>query len=179
MGAMSCFRFGGADGGDGGGGDVNYIWQATVLLTDAQIKALPTTPVTLAAAPGANRLIRPLESTWIADTSAGVYTNLSANISLRYDVGTLTAAVFDENYHGALSGAFLSVISLGPLSYVNNSAVIGNLEGGLALGLNGALTLYATNTAGNFTGGHASNTLRVTAPYLVIDTTTGLLVPTA
>ncbi len=49
-----------------------------IVLTNAQILALPTTPITLVAAPGANKRIKVLASTLRSDTAAGAYTHINA-----------------------------------------------------------------------------------------------------
>ena len=54
------------------------VHQATVELTDAQVKALNATPVTLAAAPGPNRVLLPLGGV-MRRVFRSAYTNVNAN----------------------------------------------------------------------------------------------------
>lgn len=150
------------------------LHQATVELTDAQIKALPTTGVQIVAAPGENKLIRPTYVAMLLNNTAGAYTNASANAALIFDVGTQTALFFDENYNAALTGSDSVVLALTPLQYVEAAQVIGNLEGLLVNMVNGALKIAGINTAGNWTGGNAANTLRVSVTYYILNTLTGV-----
>jgi hypothetical protein len=57
--------------------NVGLIKRATVTLNNAQIKALPTTPIEIVAAPGANKLIVPLRAI-IRAITATAYTNVAA-----------------------------------------------------------------------------------------------------
>src|SRR5690242_19531048 len=64
-----------------GGGGSSVVQTATKTLTDAQIKALPTTPIELVAAPGSGKVI------WwsmivLRATIAGSYTNIGDRCSL-------------------------------------------------------------------------------------------------
>lgn len=55
---------------------------AIVPLTDAQIKALPTTPITLVAAPSAGSWVKILGGSIVINNTAGAYTNINANAGL-------------------------------------------------------------------------------------------------
>ena len=66
--------------------NTNYLCKADIALTNAQIIALPTTPITVVAAPGANKILIPwtafLHLTWVAD-----YTNIDASSQLQFRWG--------------------------------------------------------------------------------------------
>ena len=57
---------------------VGQILLATVVVPHAQILTLPTTPLTVLAAPGAGLTIVPLHARVVVDTRAGAYTNIDA-----------------------------------------------------------------------------------------------------
>ena len=175
------YRLGWVSGGGGGGGDVNYTWQVETTLTDAQIKALPTAAVQIAAAPGANRIIvtpayaigaksLALTFNWVAD-----YTNVDAGARLKVQLGTDEYVEFAENFFFAWGeSAFWSPSN-------SNEIVASGTYGpnSLTSVTNQAVFLSVNNAAaGNFTGGHASNTILASLAYFVLDTTTGLFVPT-
>ena len=159
---------------------VNYIWSAPVTLTNAQIKALPTTAVQIAAAPGANRIIvtpaysigaksLALTFNWVAD-----YTNIDAGARLKVQLGTDEYVEFAESSFFAWGeSAFWSP---GNIEEIVASGTYG--PNSLTSVTNQALFLSVNNAAaGDFTGGHASNTIIASPAYCVYDTTTGLFVP--
>jgi hypothetical protein len=161
---------------------------ASLTLTDAQIKALPTTPVQIVAAPGAGRFLVPLGAWLIADTRAGAYTNFNAgsgatpfasSVFAAWDAVAINVAlgpaIVDQFLTGtARSIAYLSVAS-GNLQLVGGSLAA---NGGLVYSSasdastgydNAALLLVGENDAkGNFTGGNAANTLKATLFYVVV-----------
>ncbi len=159
------------------------LLKATVTLTNAQILALPTTPITLIAAPGASLAIAPLHATVYSKTSAGAYTNINAA--------------------GVLGVRFATSLGLG-LSWIPNDTAITNGSTTLLSDLLGTTTnkrssltpqqgtegrddwgavpfVEATtaftnlallvdvdnNGGGNFTGGNAANTLIFVLYYFV------------
>jgi hypothetical protein len=68
--------------------DTATINMTTVALTDAQIKALPTTEQVLVADPGANLALVPMFAVFYAKTSSGAYTNINAAAILRTYLGS-------------------------------------------------------------------------------------------
>jgi len=139
------------------------VLSATVTLTDAQIKALPTTPIEIVAAPGANKITLIssiiLHLDWTAD-----YTNI-AGINV---VGALSGT--NNGYMGGLlesAGDVSGLLANGQDSFaflfpVSNSYI----DNGL---INDAFYLKSLNNSGNYTGGNAANTLKVTVYYIVVD----------
>ena len=104
---MATRRFRGGAGlplADGGGARrSNFQHQRSVILTDAQIKALPTTAVTIVPAPGIGKLIIPqvaiARMNWTAD-----YDNIDSVCALYVDLsGTFVGALFQETLSGVSS----------------------------------------------------------------------------
>lgn len=164
------------EGGDGGSG---AILKSTTALTDAQIKALPTTPITLIAAPGASKITFPiaafLRMHWVAD-----YANIDAGAIVQILSGTQN--VMNQLLETAGSPVSGLLAGGGP---DGTSGWIGAQSRSLAVptafhyGIsylydsdiaNKPLNIAADNQgAGNFTGGNAGNVLTVTVLYTVID----------
>lgn len=173
--------------GSGGG----FLHQATVTLTDAQIKALPTTPVTVVAAPGASKLIVPTVAVarlaWVAD-----YTGIDGDTYVNVDLGTngWVAKLQESTLSGVsallagggpdgtvvaftvnqLSGA--TVTPATPLVHTHQGAVVGGFYD--ADVVNVPLTISAYNGGLNFTGGNVGNALSVSVAYYILNTLTGL-----
>lgn len=153
----------------------------TVTLTDAQIKALPTTPITLIAAPPSGYRIKVLSASLVSSFAAGVYTNIDATYaacSLFYlgDFGQwpTQAIVDDVGYSGATR--FTAFFGNTTRRVVDVTSFYDAASDGAA-GLQWVLayhepraSMLATALAigmdndgtGNLTGGNAANTLRVT-----------------
>lgn len=149
------------------------IQKRTVVLTDSQIAALPTTAVEIVPAPGVGKAIELLQAfvvgNWVV---ADHYTNVA-------DEGFLSFALWygDFEYMGSDWGdispfgntinkpmwRFLPWVPLGV-------SVTRTLD--LSANYIDNLPIYAmvTNGAnGNFTGGNSANTLTITIYYLVVD----------
>lgn len=164
------------DLGSGGGGGSQAIQSATVTLTDAQIKALPSTPFTLVAAPGSGKLILPVDAVMSLDAQGGAYTNVTnQQMWLSYGSGGRTiSAIYDENTQGAFADDSAVHVLLG-FSNSQVTSLTGTVystawwsddTGGIA---NAALTLGMFNGGGDLTGGDPANSLKVTVLYAVVD----------
>lgn len=160
------------------------IKRKTIILTDEEIKALPTTPLALLADDPA-KLILPLFVVFQADTNGGAYTNIDpdfANLNVWYTGGfdtplwsvdnNSTATPVKDNLTSLLTAGALSFAVLTPNQpgYTTSGDAI-NLtnyllsDGIQGLGLEVAIN---NNLAGNLEDGDAANTLQVTVCYLEI-----------
>jgi hypothetical protein len=152
------------------------IQRATVILDDAQIKALPTTPFELLAAQvGVQYHV--ISALVHLDSTAGTYTNVStadgAQVVLQYNNGSgdyVGSAMYQEApgtafstfFSGAHKQSWRPVIG----GYTDWSATNGLLTYSEGEHLNTNVAIAVTNGgSGNFTGGNAANTLKVTLFY--------------
>ncbi len=148
------------------------LLSATVELTDAQIKALPTTGIEIVAAPGAGKAID-IISCIVSTNFVTAYTNITdASLSFLDNDGseiglTLPTTVIlgtTTRYIGKMttplvflgSGSFDGSFITQPTSFAdieNKPIVIKDYYAGVS----------------NYTGGNAANTLKVTVYYVVVD----------
>src|SRR5687768_6588521 len=79
---------------------ISYV---DVQLTNDQIKALPTTAITLVAAPGAGQMLLLHAAYLLGDTAAGDYTNLAdfASLAVTYAGGSPVASQYIAKDSGA------------------------------------------------------------------------------
>lgn len=160
----------------GGGGGDSGISSVDVQLTDAQIKALPTTPIQLVAAPGANVMLELISATILVDAAAGAYTNVNALDASN----ALYVAYGDDDFWASqyinptqlLTGAARRAVVVPPYTqFVDGSdpAMFAQANNATSLA-NKALKLVALNAAGNYTGGNAANTMSVRIRYATVPT---------
>jgi hypothetical protein len=155
------------------GGGSSLLHQATVTLTDAQIKALPTTgEVQIVAAPAAGLMIYPAAVVVRCDTLLDGYSNIDNFAEFYIGVGTARTLfpILGGSEIGDLLGAFDDVFApfvMATQPDIGMHAVADYTAHALKL-------IVTNNAAGNFTGGNAANTLRVSVTYYILDTTTGV-----
>jgi hypothetical protein len=154
-----------------------------VTLTDTDIKALPTTPFELVPQPATGNILvlhRALMRTHFED---GAYTNIDADPAnpVLYighaNAGQLSNIVRNDvassPYPGMLT-SFLGAVNFwwdfSPAAFCDPTANWGllpaNNQG--ANDADQAIVIQAQNTAGDFTGGHANNTMIVDTFYSII-----------
>ena len=158
------------------GGGSSIVHQATVTLTDTQIKALPTTAIQIVAAPGANTAIQFQYGVITLTPSAGAYTNLHADnyLNIALGAGLIEASGYVKGYPGdttVFTGAAFPQAAAQGAGFFERSVIVNTFT--LADVTNAALSIWWSNSDGNLTGGNAANTLRVSVAYLLLNTSTG------
>jgi hypothetical protein len=150
----------------GGATEVTYYSRKTVL-TDAQIKALPSTPVELVPAPGAGKVVMVSDYVWQVKTPGADYTNIEFG-----ETSSITL-IYGADYQDDASEGFENIGFCFENNRINRFCGVGFLQVKTweeAAIINKAVYLYAENgSSGNFTGGHASNTLEITVFYSIVD----------
>jgi len=150
--------------------EIFIAYKRTVVLTDAQIKALPTTSVQIVPQPGVGKLILPIMSYMILDAIAGAYTNIHANGTTNpkfIDGGALHSGAFENHSSNFLGDNDPNRPKVTLMPYAPSEA---DTSYEYAYSENKEIGVKADNLAsGNFTGGNAANTLAVTVIYAVMD----------
>jgi len=172
---------------DADGNAVPGIQLAVVTLTDSQIKALPTTPISFGPLPGSGNWNRAIFCSYNFDTNAAAYTNINAAFAaLSISGGTLifgpindTTAVPNIGTLSALLGATGKRVHsiqipyaeaftyAGAADYVlspvyETHAAVDNAQFSISMDNNGS---------GNLTGGNAANKIIVTVGFITLSLT--------
>lgn len=154
----------------------SQIFQAPILLTDAQIKALPTVGggVDLVPAPGAGKALAYVAAFLYLNAAGGAYTNIDSYVYqflLRSGEGGLIQATgeWSTDFFGATERWCQMITYAIP---DGNDPPLINITQGTSTSsdiVNKPLTLVAPNDLGAFTGGNAANSLTGTISYTIID----------
>lgn len=162
----------------GGSGGSQPVLSRSITLTDAEIKALPTTFQTIVPAPGVGFAIGYVGGFVVTEWSvAHLYTNLSEDfpssiVYLGYADDFQVASLANEP-HSVFGGAASSgaLVSLPPYAAASNGDPLqpwGSFISQAANVEDAPLKLIVYNTAGDFTGGDPANTLTVTVLYTIL-----------
>jgi hypothetical protein len=158
------------------GFSVQTVYSASVTLTDAQIKALPTTGVEVVPAPGAGKAILCQSAVLDYDISVAYTADTDASVSI-YRAGTSSNATFlgltqpvlggTGRYFMMLPGPARAIIAdTGTFAYtahIDQLTTIENMEN------KGLVVQDREGGVADYTGGDAANTLTVTVYYSIFD----------
>lgn len=146
------------------------LYQATVTLTNAQIKALNSTFVELVPTPGAGNMLVFVSAALVMNNSAGVYTGADTDCLLQVvygddDIGASTTTS-PSTTDDALAGPGIDRWVLYPAIVEETAGIY--VSSDYFLGPNKAFKLRMQNS-GPLGGGNAANTLKVTTWYGVLE----------
>lgn len=157
------------------------LTRTTVEVTDAQIKALPTTAIQLVAAPGVGSVHVVVHAFFHLKDWAADYTNIDGQATIEVRLGTTQIGWFKEIAASGVTGLLAGGGSDGTLGWVypfqqvvGDPSVIAKPTVGASYFYesditNKAVNVGATNgSAGNFTGGNAAQSLAVTLLYYTL-----------
>lgn len=141
--------------------------KATVELTDAQIKALPTTGIEVVAAPGSGKMIHVVSSVVSANITA-VYTTVVEdwpNSYLQLSINSVARMLFTQGWLATETGTGSIIGIVDEIIGVTTTAPSFNS------GLDNQPLMFSSENqgSGNFDDGNAANTLTITVYYVIVD----------
>jgi len=148
-------------------------------LTNDEIKALPTTPISLVSAPGSGLRIRPYAATFSMNNSSGAWTNINATyatLQLQWPGGLWACSPIVNDSGASVTDltSFLNTVQRAfwdfavPVIFTQGGWATGPVTQGSGDAENAALELALDNNgSGALTGGHSANTGRVTVYYTI------------
>ena len=141
-----------------------------VRLTDTQIKALPTTPIQVVAAPAAGLVLVPLGVSYRAAFDHGAYTNVDDHARLLITFDGDTEARFGKTYFLPDAARW----SDGAVGFLNRHAAgrsaLRRLSDDLAAFAATKLVVSIANGSdGNLTGGDGDNIMDVAVTYRIVE----------
>lgn len=150
-----------------------FIRKATVTLTDAQILALPTTPIEIVPTPGADKNLM-LIAAYIKTHIVVPYANLDTNpryIQIFDNDGDAMSipTSYSDTYALLTTDNSRTILTPTTLWNKNIDGTNYNTPNSFHTFDNQPLLLTCVNTDGDFTDGDPANTLKITVLYYVID----------
>lgn len=152
------------------------IYQRKTILTDAQIKALPTTFIEVVPAAGEGKMVLLHNALIRSNQTAGVYTNVDTNTNMFIAFSDEAGGWQD---HASNPFIFLSASSdrfailSSPISAYtiapNSDIMPPYIAQSFTNSFNNVGLVLVIDNAGDLTGGNAANTLEVTVFYSIVD----------
>jgi hypothetical protein len=161
---------------NGGAASTVTVYQLKTILTDAQIKALPTTGISVVPAPGANKLIVPISafvlakfgSPYTVQANSSFVLMIGGNyVSSLLDCSALLSSSDDDTQYGA---SFIIPWAWYGGSGMWATKVYTQADGTIASRENQPLILKDQEWGvEDYTGGDPANTMEVTVFYSIVD----------